>query len=139
MIVVDTSAVWAVIIGEPESEHLLEFILERRDLAMSAATLVELQTLCLRRLSEHEQLLATRLLQTLDITIVPFDEDQAQRAQEGMRTFGRGSGSRARLNLGDAFAYGLATQTNSPLLCIGNDFPHTDVQLAWPATDPDTP
>jgi ribonuclease VapC len=56
--------------------------------------------------------------------------EQAHLARRAYRTYGRGSGSPARLNLGDCFAYSLATVTGEPLLFKGDDFGHTDVESA---------
>lgn len=130
MIVVDTSALWSVIAGGPGHEALLELMQARDDLVISAATLIELDVLLERRLDDRQRHLARRLIHALNLTIVAYDKQQADRAREGMRIFGRGSGSPAKLNLRDAFAYGLATATGSALLFTGEDFLHTDVEPA---------
>ena len=63
------------------------------------------------------------------VTIEPVTVEQAHLARRAYRTYGRGSGSPARLNLGDCFAYALATAAGEPLLFKGNDFGHTDVEV----------
>jgi len=55
-------------------------------------------------------------------------------ARQAYRDFGKGSGSAARLNLGDCFAYALAADTREPLLFKGDDFTHTDLTAAVPTT-----
>jgi ribonuclease VapC len=64
------------------------------------------------------------------LSVVPFDEAQARIAREAYRDFGKGSGHKARLNLGDCFAYALAKATSEPLLYKGTDFGQTDVASA---------
>ena len=64
-------------------------------------------------------------------SIVAFDADQAAVARRAYATYGRGSGSRARLNFGDCCAYALATVLDLPLLFKGDDFVHTDVRPAY--------
>ena len=61
---------------------------------------------------------------------MPLTVGMAREARQAHRRFGRGSGSRARLNLGDCFSYALAITTGEPLLFVGEDFTHTDVRSA---------
>ena len=72
------------------------------------------------------------------VAIEPVTAEQARLARRAYRTYGRGSGSPARLNLGDCFAYALAKAASEPLLFKGEDFPHTDIEPAlapwgWPS------
>lgn len=71
-----------------------------------------------------------RLIARVGIEVAPVDEKQVQLARQAYRQFGRGSGSAARLNFGDCFAYALATTRDEPLLFKGDDFVHTDVRSA---------
>jgi ribonuclease VapC len=70
------------------------------------------------------------LIREARVTIEPVTAEQAHLARRAYRTYGRGSGSPARLNLGDCFAYALATVTGEPLLFKGDDFGHTEVESA---------
>lgn len=70
------------------------------------------------------------LLEEAELKIEPVTANQARIARMAYREFGRGSGHPAQLNFGDCFAYALAHETNEPLLFVGNDFTHTDVQVA---------
>lgn len=70
------------------------------------------------------------LMEQAGLRTVPFDEAQASIAIEANRRFGKGSGSPARLNLGDCFSYALAKSSSLPLLFIGDDFVHTDIRSA---------
>jgi len=69
-----------------------------------------------------------RLVDLAGITVVPVNPAQASLARQAYRDFGRGSGSRARLNVGDCFAYVLASESGEPLLFKGEDFTHTDLE-----------
>ena len=62
--------------------------------------------------------------------LVPTDAEQLHLARGARRQFGRGSGSKAKLNMGDCFAYALSKRIAEPLLYKGKDFPHTDVVSA---------
>ena len=70
------------------------------------------------------------LIKEAGIMIEPVTAEQAHLARRAYRSYGRGSGSPARLNLGDCFAYALAKATGEPLLFKGDDFPHTDIEPA---------
>lgn len=131
MIAVDTSALWAIVMNESGHERVLEFLLSRHDLVMSAATLVEFEILCMRRLPSDTERSARELLQVLDIRIEPFTANHATIAREGMLQYGRGSGSPAKLNLGDAYSYALSRALRCPLLFVGEDFADTDVEPAF--------
>ncbi len=82
------------------------------------------------------------LLAVSGIVIEPVTEDQARRARDAYRDFGKGSGHRAGLDFGDCFAYALATSLGEPLLFTGDVFAATDVvpavDAAAGAPDPDT-
>jgi ribonuclease VapC len=131
-VIVDTSAIVAIVLGEPHSEHLAETLLEAAAPKMSAATAVEVNAVLTRRLRPEDQRRVERLLHVWDIELVPFDAEQAQIASRAYRDFGRGSGHPAALNLGDCYAYALAHVTGEPLLYVGDDFIHTDVTAAYP-------
>lgn len=66
----------------------------------------------------------------LDIAIVPVTAQHVEIARQAYRDFGRGSGHPAKLNFGDCFAYALAIEQDQPLLYVGDDFAHTDVEPA---------
>ena len=67
------------------------------------------------------------LLSALAVEVIPFDSEMATIASQAYRRYGKGSGSPARLNLGDTYSYALAAVTGEPLLFVGEDFTHTDV------------
>ncbi len=129
--IIDTSAVMAVLTGEPGAERLLR-ALASGHCRMSAATWLELSIVADARSAAHGQRL-DQVLAGLEVEVVPVDLAQAQVARAAYQRFGRGSGSKARLNYGDCFAYALAITSGEPLLFVGDDFAHTDV--ARPVTD----
>ncbi len=70
------------------------------------------------------------LLTTSGVELLPVDRAHVLAAREAWTRFGRGSGSPARLNYGDCFAYAAAKVTGEPLLFKGDDFTHTDIEAA---------
>jgi ribonuclease VapC len=128
--IVDTSALVAIIVGEPERAIFLEAILNDPSTKASAGTLLELG-IVIDRLADP---LATRrvddLMSTLGIEVVPVTAQQVSLGRAAYRDFGRGSGHRARLNFGDCFAYALARETGEPLLFKGDDFTQTGITAA---------
>lgn len=127
--IVDTSAVVAILRGEDDSEALARRILAHRAW-MSAGSYVELMCVLARSQDPAATRRADRLLQTLGIEVIPVSVEQARLAGEAYRVYGRGSGHPARLNYGDTFAYALAVSENEPLLFVGHDFSATDVLAA---------
>jgi ribonuclease VapC len=125
--VVDTSALMAVVFEEPDREVYVQ-AMAAGDLHVSTATLVEATVVALGRGEGFEPALRI-LLNDMRATIVPVDEAQAELARGALRTYGKGRHP-ARLNLGDSFAYALAMHLDEPLLFKGDDFAQTDVKPA---------
>ncbi len=127
--IVDTSALIAIIFDEPEAPALLE-VLMGGACRMSAATFFETGMVIDKK---AEGVFAARaldqLLALVEIEIVAFDGDQAQLARSAYAQFGKGRHP-ASLNFGDCFAYALAKQSGEPLLFKGDDFSQTDVVSA---------
>ncbi len=80
----------------------------------------------------------SRFLRDVQIKIVAVDPDAADRALSAWRRYGKGR-HRAALNFGDCFAYALAEQTGLPLLCTGDDFAATDLDVIRPDTTREPP
>ena len=129
--IVDTSAVVAVLLGEKDAEPIFDILSTTTGLKMSAATAVELNAVLARRLRPEDQRRVERLLDLWEIETVAFDPAQAEIASQAYRDFGRGSGHPAALNLGDCYSYALTVATGEPLLFVGDDFVHTDVVAAY--------
>lgn len=97
---------------------------------ISAATYLECSIVMDRKGTETARYRFAKLLELARVEYVPFTQAQAEVARLAHRRFGRGSGHPANLNFGDCFAYALAAETGEPLLCKGDDFRHTDLELA---------
>lgn len=128
--IVDTSALIAILTGEPEADRLLEAIAGADSVQMSAATYVECSIVVDRRSPPATRRRFDQLLASLDVEIEDLTAEQARLAREAHREFGRGSGSPAGLNQGDCFAYALAADTGEELLFMGSDFAATDIPAA---------
>lgn len=131
--IVDTSAIVAILTDEPAANALIDAILQADEVWISAATLVDLYAVLDRRSTPEQRRQLDALLEQLGIQTAAFTAEHAAIAREAYRDFGRGSGHRAGLNLGDCFSYALATARRAPLLYVGQDFGHTDVRAAFEA------
>jgi ribonuclease VapC len=127
--IVDTSAVIAVLKAEPEAVAVAE-TMARANCRISAVSFVEAAAVVDRNPDPIAGRRLDDLLRTAPITIEPVSVEQARIARAAYRDFGKGSGHRARLNFGDCFAYALAKSAGEPLLFIGDDFRHTDITVA---------
>lgn len=127
--IVDTSAIVAILRDERESDDFLQKLDANRPAKISAGSWVELGAV-LSGFGIVE--LEARLLdlkRLAGIQIAPVTEQQAEIGRRAYLEFGKGN-HRARLNFGDCFAYALAKATGEPLLFKGDDFVHTDVTPA---------
>ena len=134
-LVVDTSAVVAVILTEPGSEELAAHLEDALVRLMPAAIRVELGMVIEARLWPAGQDVVDRFLRDAHVDIVAVDTDLAERAMSGWRRYGKGRHP-AGLNFGDCFTYALADRTGHPVLCTGNDFAATDVAVVRPSQRP---
>lgn len=121
--IVDSSALMAILLDEPERDLFTQLITDG-PCTMSAATHVEWSIVSAKVSTPTE---ADELIASLGIEVVPFTPHQALLARRAHQRYGRGRGSPARLNLGDCFSYALSVDTGEPLLFKGDDFTHTDV------------
>ena len=126
--IVDTSALMAMLLGEAEAAAFARAIRAAPQRRMSAASWLEAAIVADNRsalaAAEFDAFVAR-----LELEVMPFTPDQAQRAREAHRRYGRGRHP-AGLNLGDCFAYALAKSRDEPLLFKGEDFARTDVKAA---------
>jgi ribonuclease VapC len=125
--IVDTSALIAILRDEPEARAFAIAIADADRRRVSAANYLEAAIV----IDGSRDPIASRrfddLLREGGIAIEPVTEEQAKVAREAYRDFGRGSGHAARLNFGDCFAYALAKTTGEPLLFKGDDFLHAGI------------
>ena len=124
--VIDTSAVVAVLFDEPGWETVNATIARDAGPVMSAVARVECGLVVEARYRDQGRLLLEDYLVTADITVIPTDDEQVRLALDAWRRYGRGRHP-ARLNLGDCFSYALAKARGDRLLYVGNDFSQTDV------------
>ena len=125
MIVVDTSAVVAVLFGEPGGEGIAQKLVDS-PCVMSAATRVELGIVIEARTGAAGTQLLEEFLARVDMQVEPVDAELADEALVCWRRFGKGRHD-AGLNVGDTFSYALARRIGQPLLFVGDDFSRTDV------------
>ena len=137
-VVVDTSAAVAVILGEAGGDELAEHLDNAVARLMSAAIRVELGIVIEARFWPAGQDVVERFLRDAQVEIVPVDADLAARAMSGWRRFGKGRHP-AGLNFGDCFSYALAEQSGHPVLCTGDDFAATDIDVIRPASTIEAP
>lgn len=124
--VIDPSAILAIIYGEPEELIFIQLIDESEDCLLSSPGYVEASIVLGNKHGKQGIENLNLLITALSIIIVPFSVEQAQLASEAFLKFGKGRHP-AKLNMGDCFSYALAKSTNQPLLFKGNDFIHTDI------------
>lgn len=133
MIVVDTSALIAILFNELGSRALVERLSSEGDRYLSAVSYVEAGTVIAGRLRDAPTQaisILDGLVTELGATVRPVDEAQMRVAMRARIEFGRGFGAPAGLNFGDCFAYALAKTLDAPLLFVGNDFARTDLKAA---------
>ncbi len=126
MIVLDTSALMAIVLAEPRGPECAAMIAGEEEVFIAAPTLSEALIVAMRRGVEREM---RRLLDELSLIVIALHADRARTAAEGYRRWGKGFDP-AQLNFGDSFAYALAMELGCPLLFVGNDFAQTDVTRA---------
>jgi ribonuclease VapC len=129
-VILDTSAIVAILQDEAESELFKETISANLPVRLSAGTFVELGVVALRARSPALDRLIDDFMVRTEVIIEPVTERQARIAREAYRDYGKGSGHPAGLNFGDCFAYALARDLGEPLLYKGIDFAETDVRSA---------
>jgi ribonuclease VapC len=128
--IVDTSALLAILLAEPEALQFTNAILSAESAAISAASYLEAAVRIDRLRNPVASRMLDKLIETLAITIEPVNLEQIRLAREANRDFGKGMGHPAQLNFGDCFAYALAKTMKAPLLFKGNDFSKTDLTRA---------
>lgn len=130
MIVIDTSALFAIIANEPERDTYLARIARQDRALLSAVSLYETMLVVGARLGAAGLAALSELLEAAEIEVVPFDALQARSSHAAYQTYGKGRYPSASLNLCDCVAYALAKGLDAPLLFKGLDFAATDVLSA---------
>jgi ribonuclease VapC len=130
-VVLDTSAVVAILLGEPERDQFIAALANAEDPVISAATLLEASIVIQSKLGEAGVSDLDELLATAAVRCVAVDLAQVNAGRDAFTRFGKGRNP-AGLNYGDCFAYALAKLTRTPLLFKGEDFRRTDAVAAVP-------
>ncbi|HEY7337231.1 MAG TPA: type II toxin-antitoxin system VapC family toxin [Bryobacteraceae bacterium] len=127
--VIDTSAMVAILAGESERSQYLEVIEAAEVRRMSVASFVEVSIVIDGRYGPEGLRDLDRFIARAGIELVPVDTEQGHLARDAFSRFGKGR-HRAGLNFGDCFSYALASVLDEPLLFKGDDFIHTDMTAA---------
>ena len=126
--IVDSSALVAILLREPGHERLLDALLAAPLVEVGAPTVVETGIVLTHRLGDRGRSLLARLLVEAEIGVVDFSARHADAALSAWHRYGRGRHP-ASLNYGDCLTYAVADVAARPLLCVGSDFPATDLEL----------
>ena len=124
MIAVDTSALMAIVLGEPAADACVRALSDEDDVLISAATIAEALIVAARRDVGEEM---AKLIDGFGFTVVSVTSASARRIASAYARWGKGVHT-AGLNFGDCFAYEVAKEHACPLLYVGEDFARTDVK-----------
>jgi ribonuclease VapC len=130
MIVIDTSALIAILRQEPERDAFADAITDANRRMLPAHVYLEYVMVTSREPQARVWLDA--LIERLPIATAHVDHAGAQLAADAFLRYGRGRGHPARLNLSDCLSYAVAKHLGAPLLYKGDDFSHTDIESALP-------
>lgn len=126
--ILDSSAIVAIALQEVGYEPVLAAIAGAESVAVGAPTLVEASIVLSARLDRDARPLVSRLREEAGWSVIAFDEVHWSLALDAWLRFGRGRHD-AQLNFGDCLAYATARLAREPLLCLGDDFTRTDLDL----------
>lgn len=126
--ILDSSAVIAVLLAEPGHEALEDRLAQAPQVGIGAPTLTECGIVLSARLGALGQTLLGRFVQEAALTLIPFGPDHWVAAVSAYLRFGKGRHP-AALNFGDCMSYATAQLAQAPLLCLGDDFTQTDLNL----------
>ena len=127
--ILDSSAVVALLLQEPGYRRLQTKVGAAASIGMGTANLLEASIVLAARLDRDAHPLLARFIQETDTAVIPFSEAHYSAAYRAWWTYGKGRHP-AALNFGDCAAYATALLAAEPLLCTGDDFPQTDLELA---------
>jgi ribonuclease VapC len=128
-VILDSSAVIAILLREPGHDRLRNHLAASEQVGIGAPTAVESSLVLCSRVGRAGKTLLARFLQEAEVEVVEFTADHWTVAADAFIAYGRGR-HRAGLNFGDCMTYAVAKLAGEPLLCLGDDFPATDLQLA---------
>lgn len=128
--IVDSSAIIAIVRGEPETSAFAAAFESANVIRLSAGIYFEAAIVVDRYRNPKLSARFDEILQHAKVIIEPVTPEQAKLARQAYRDYGKGSGHPANLNFGDCFSYALARDKREPILYKGDDFVHTDLRSA---------
>jgi len=128
-VILDSSAIVAMLLKEPGYERLRDRLEAAEQVRAGAPTVLKSSLVLCARLGLTGKTLLARFLQEAEIEVVEFAADHWTVAADAYLAYGKGR-DRAGLNFGDCMTYAIAKLAGEPLLCLGDDFPATDLELA---------
>jgi len=133
-VILDSSAIIAILLKEPGYEGVRERLAASERTAVGAPTVVESSMVLCSRVGRAGKTLLARFLQEADVDVVEFTAEHWTVAADAFVAYGKGRHP-AGLNFGDCMTYATAKVADEPLLCLGDDFPRTDLELvdSWAA------
>ena len=126
--ILDTSAVLAIVLGEPGFEVFVDAIAASTTCRISAASFVEASIVAESHIGDQGLLQCDSFFRTARVSVEPVTEEQALLAHQGYSDYGKGRHP-ARLNFGDCLTYAVVRLADEPLLCVGDDFAKTDLHV----------
>jgi ribonuclease VapC len=139
LIAIDTSAILAIVFGEPERERFAEIVEQSDKILISTVSVVEAKMVVHGRRGMRGVIMVQDMIDLPQFEITPPTEEDMEVAFTAFLAFGKGSGHPAALNFGDVFVYALAKVRDLPLLFKGKDFAETDLRPVvtnYPLGDP---
>jgi ribonuclease VapC len=130
-VILDSSALVAILFGEPGHLDLVDAILDADRVGVGAPTLVETGLVFMGRLGTNHARAVEALVEELGVSVLPFGAAEWAIAVEAFRRYGRGRHP-AALNFGDCLAYATAKASRDTLLYVGGDIARTDIKPAVP-------
>jgi ribonuclease VapC len=127
-LIIDSSALIAVLLRQPEHEWLVDEMSRSPAIGVGTPTLAETGIVLTARLGVRGRTLLARLVEEAGLIVIPFTEQHARLAIDAYGRFGKGRHP-AGLNFGDCLPYAAAKLAREPLLCLGDDFAKTDIQV----------
>ena len=124
--ILDASAILAILLREPGCEDLLRLIAESRVVAAGAPTLVETALVLSSQMRKNARVLLNEFLREAEVEIISFTRDHYEVAVDAFERYGKRRHS-AALNFGDCMTYAAARVSGMPLLFTGKDFSKTDI------------
>lgn len=127
--ILDSSAIVAILLREPDHEALLERLASTETAAVGTPTLTECGIVLSARLGAQGKTLLARFVEEATLSVIPFTTEHHLAALDAYLRYGKGRHA-AALNFGDCMTYATARLAGQPLLCVGDDFTRTDLALA---------